>query len=56
MNAWVFTTLDEARELSETWRMRYNTERSHDAFGEVGRLTFLPRATSPDESDFRLCA
>jgi len=56
LNAWVFTTLDEVRELSEDWRQRYNTERTHDSLGDVPPLTFLPRATSPDLSHFRLCA
>lgn len=56
LNAWVFTTLHEVRELSEAWRVRYNTERSHDSLGDVPPLTFLPRATSPDQSYFQLCA
>jgi putative transposase len=56
LNAWVFTTLDEVRELSEAWRQRYNTERTHDALGCVPPLTFLPRATSTDLSHFALCA
>ena len=56
LNAWVFTTLDEVRELSEASRVRYNTARSHDSLGDVPPLTFLPRATSPDQSYFKLCA
>ena len=31
LNAWVFTTLEEARDLSEAWRQRYDTERTHDS-------------------------
>lgn len=31
LNAWVFRTLEEARDLSEAWRQRYNTERTHDS-------------------------
>ncbi len=56
LNTWVFTTLDEVRELSEAWRVRYSTERTHDSLGSVPPLTFLPRATSPDLSHVRLCA
>ena len=56
LNAWVFTTLDEVRDLSEDWRQRYNTERTHDSLGDVPPLTFLPRLTSPDLSHFQLCA
>jgi putative transposase len=56
LNAWVFTTLDEVRELSEAWRVRYNTERTHDALGSVPPSTYLPRATSAEQSHFSLCA
>ncbi len=56
LNAWVFVTLDEVRELSEDWRQRYNTERTHDSLGDVPPLSFLPRTTSPDLSHFQLCA
>jgi putative transposase len=50
LNTWVFTTLDEVRELTEAWRQPYNTEQTHDSLGAVPPLTFLPRATSPDLS------
>ena len=56
LDTWVFTTLDEVRELSEDWRQRYNTERTHDSLGDVPPLTFLPRATSTDhQSHYELC-
>jgi putative transposase len=54
LNAWVFTTLDEVRDLSEAWRRRYNTERTHDSLGNVPPLTYVPRATSTDLSTFDL--
>ncbi|MBL0171633.1 MAG: transposase family protein [Gemmatimonadaceae bacterium] len=56
LNDWVFTTLAEVRELSEAWRVRSNTERSHDSLGALPPLTFLPTSTSPDESHFKRCA
>ncbi len=56
LNAWIFTSLDEVRELSEAWRVRYNTEWSHDSLGDVPPLSFLPRATNSDLSYFPLCA
>jgi putative transposase len=57
LDAWVFTTLDEVRALTEAWRVRYNTTRCHDALGRVPPLTFLPRALTPvPTSDFKLCA
>jgi putative transposase len=54
LNAWVFTTLDEVRDLSEAWRRRYDTERTHESLGNVPPLTYLPRATSTDMSTFDL--
>ncbi len=56
LDAWVFPTLDEVREVSEAWRVRYNTERAHDSLGDVPPLTFLPRSTIADLSHFNLCA
>ncbi len=46
LDAWLFTSLTEVREITEEWRQSYNTERSHDSLGRVLPLTFLPRVTS----------
>jgi len=46
LNAWLFTSLEEVREISETWRHRYNTVRPHDSLGRVPPLTYLPRPTA----------
>ena len=35
LDAWVFQSVAEVQELSEAWRVRYNTERAHDALGRV---------------------
>ena len=56
LNAWVFTTLVEVRDLSEAWRQTYNTDRPHASLGDVPPLTFLPRPTTPALSQFKLCA
>ncbi len=57
LDAWVFTTLEEVRAISEAWRHAYNTERSHDSLGNVPPLAFLPRPTTvPTLSHFKLCA
>ena len=57
LDAWVFASLDEVRDVSEQWRHAYNTERSHESLGRVPPLTFLPRpTTAPEPSDFKLCA
>jgi putative transposase len=50
LDAWMFTSLTEVRDLSESRRTNCNTERSHDSLGRVPPLTFLPRATSPELS------
>lgn len=44
LNAWVFTSLTEVREVTEGWLERYNTERPHRSLGRVPPRTFLPRA------------
>ena len=46
LNAWLFTSLEEVREISEAWRHRYNTVRPHDSLGRVPPLTYLPRSTA----------
>ncbi len=43
LNAWVFTSLAQVRELTEAWLETYNTERPHDSLGDVPPRTFLPR-------------
>jgi putative transposase len=43
LNAWVFTSLREVREISEQWMESYNTERPHDSLGGVPPSIFLPR-------------
>jgi len=43
LNAWVFTSLAEVREITEGWLERYNTERPHRSLGRVPPRTYLPR-------------
>lgn len=43
LNAWVFTSLAEVREVSEAWLETYNTERPHDSLGGRPPRTYLPR-------------
>lgn len=56
LDAWVFASLDEVRELSEAWRVMYNTERPHQSLGDAPPATYLPRITKPVVSNFKLCA
>ncbi len=43
LNAWVFTSLAEVRQVTDEWLDGYNTERPHDSLGDVPPCTFLPR-------------
>jgi len=56
LNAYVFESLDQVREIVETWLREYNDERPHDSLGRVPPTQFLPRSTTGRESRFNLCA
>lgn len=43
LDAWVFTSLQEVRDVTASWLTRYNTERPHRSLGRVPPQTFLPR-------------
>ncbi len=43
LNAWVFQSLADVRQVTEEWRAIYNTKRPHDSLGGVPPLHFLPR-------------
>ena len=54
LDAWLFASLDEARDITEDWIRTYNTERPHDSLGGVPPLDFIPRPTSYPESGYQL--
>lgn len=56
LDAYVFDTLDQVREITESWLPEYNEERPHDSLGRVPPLTYLPRPQRPAESSYELCA
>jgi len=56
LDAYVFDSLDQVREITESWLREYNEERPHDSLGRVPPLTFLPRPQLPRESSSKLCA
>jgi putative transposase len=55
LDAHLFDSIDQVRELTESWIPEYNEERPHDSLGCVPPLTFMPRQTTT-ESTLPLCA
>jgi hypothetical protein len=43
LEAYVFETVEQVREITETWLHEYNEERPHDSLGRVPPLTFMRR-------------
>ena len=52
LDAHLFDSLDQVREITDAWLDIYNTERPHDSLGRVPPLIFLPRPDVPAESSF----
>ena len=46
LDAWLFTSLEDARAITADWITIYNTQRPHDSLGGVPPLDFIPRPTS----------
>jgi putative transposase len=55
LDAHLFDSIDQVRDLTESWIPQYNEERPHDSLGRVPPLTFIPRKTQT-ESTCKLCA
>ena len=52
LDAYLFDSLEQVREITDAWLDTYNTERPHDSLGQVPPLTFLPRPDAPTKSTF----
>jgi len=55
LDAYLFDSLVQVRQITESWLQEYNQERPHDSLGCVPPLTFMPRKTG-EESALALCA
>jgi putative transposase len=56
LDAYVFDSIEQVREITEFWLHEYNEERPHDSLGRVPPLTFMPRPATAAESSSKLCA
>ena len=52
LDAHLFESLEQVRQITDTWIETYNTERPHESLGQVPPLIFLPRPDVPAESSF----
>lgn len=55
LNAYVFESLRQVRQIVDDWLPEYNEERPHDSLGGVPPLMFLPRPQPTPESTLELC-
>jgi len=55
LDAYVFDSIEQVREITEAWLPEYNEERPHDSLGRLPPLMFMPRRQSPTESSSELC-
>ncbi len=49
-------SVDAERQITKMWLREYNEERLHDSLGRVPTVTFMPRPTKPEVSNYKLCA
>jgi len=54
LDAYVFASIEEVKQVTEEWLEDYNTERPHDSLGRVPPRTFLPRLDPSRESSLQV--
>jgi putative transposase len=52
LDAYVFESIEQVHEVTETWFREYNEERPHASIGRVPPLTFMPRPLTVQKSSF----
>lgn len=52
LDAYVFESRADVRDLTTDFLLNYNTRRPHDSLGRVPPYTFLPRLTAADSSPY----
>jgi len=56
LDAYVFDSIEQVRDVTESWLRDYNQERPHDSLGCVPPLSYMPRQNPIGESTSKLCA
>lgn len=54
LDAYLFTSLQQVRDITEEWVYQYNHERPHDALGGVPPCAFIQRLTTAAVSDYQM--
>jgi putative transposase len=54
LNSWLFTSLEEVREITHQWLQSYNEERPHDALGNLPPVAFRERLLAGKNSTSEL--
>ena len=55
LDAYLFDSIEQVRDVTEAWLPQYNEERPHDSLGRVPPLMFMPRRKLSAESSCQLC-
>lgn len=54
LDAYVFESLDQVREITREWIREYNEERPHDSLGRIPPAMFRRQAENAENSSFEL--
>ena len=55
LNAYVFESLRQVREITRAWIIEYNEERPHDSLGKIPPAMFRRQVENARNSTFELC-